>query len=408
MSAAARKALEKLLSRAERAWSRNSEDATLALRMSAASFKDYLELPTRRDTDEFHAAMRAAERAGAIRIEWDSRAGEDGQILRVVLMDRAALTNHLGRTPLWDACSQAAARLSEFAPHEGARRLLEKWQIGKRPRGIGPDRVDDLVDAVRVLHGLDEYSGEDIPVRQYSVKLFNDSKRIETLLPVLDFLTSEEDDEGMARTAEEILGGLGLIRHPQPALAAGMARVVFTNGDAIRIPSPYLGLAPQSVECIEVDPRARFILTVENYTTFSEICRGKAGPIQGVVLYTAGMPSPSFLTVYAKALESTPAGIPVYHWGDIDLGGYRIAEVLSSQALAMGKNLLLWNMNPEDISRNHTPWRSLSDKEVGWMKQIAERNQWLHEYIGIDSASVAFEQEMLKPALPDGHWQKYP
>ena len=224
MSAAARKALEKLLSRAERAWSRNSEDATLALRMSAASFKDYLELPTRRDTDEFHAAMRAAERAGAIRIEWDSRAGEDGQILRVVLMDRAALTNHLGRTPLWDACSQAAARLSEFAPHEGARRLLEKWQIGKRPRGIGPDRVDDLVDAVRVLHGLDEYSGEDIPVRQYSVKLFNDSKRIETLLPVLDFLTSEEDDEEMARTAEEILGGLGLIRHPQPALAAGIHR----------------------------------------------------------------------------------------------------------------------------------------------------------------------------------------
>ena len=400
MSAAARKALEKLLSRAERAWSRKSEDTTLALRMSEASFKDYLELPTRRETDEFHAAMRAAERAGAIRIEWDSHAGEDGQILRVVLMDKGALTNHVGRTPLWDACSQAEARLSEFAPHDGARRLLEKWRLGKRPRSIGPDRIDDLMDAVRVLHGLGEYGGEDIPVRQYSVKLFNDSKRAEALLPVLDYLTSEGDDEGMARTAEEVLGGLGLIRHPQPALAAGMARVVFHNGDAIRLPSPYLGLAPQSVERIEVAVSARFILTVENYTTFNEICRGKAGPIQGIVLYTAGMPSPSFLTVYAKALESALDDVQIYHWGDIDLGGYRVADALMKMARKAGKKLLLWRMNPEDLAKNYVPWRSLSDREESWMKEIARHNGWLSEYEGISAAAVAFEQEIIAPELP--------
>lgn len=145
---------------------------------------------------------------------------------------------------------------------------------------------------------------------------------------------------------------------------------------------------------------ANFILTIENYTTFNEICRGKAGPIQGVVLYTAGMPSPSFLTIYAKTLEFATASTQIYHWGDIDLGGYRIADALMRAARLVGKNLLLWNMNPEDFVHDHAPWRNLSDREESWMKEIAHRNDWLKEYDGIAAAAVAFEQEMINPKLP--------
>lgn len=398
MSESARKALEKLLDRAERAWSRKSENAILSLKMSEASFKGYLELPSRRETDQFHAAMRAAERAGGIRIEWDKLAGEDGQILRIVLADREALASHLDRTPLWDTCRHAEVRLANFT-HEGAHHLLKEWSQGKRPRGIGPERIDDLVDAVRILDGLTGYVGEDVPVRQYSAKLFNDSKHIEDLVPILDYLTAGEETSGMARTAEEVLGELGLIRHPQPALIAGLARIIFTNGNVIRIPSPYLGLAPQSVERIEVDTDARYILTVENYTTFNEICRGMAGPLEGAVLYTAGMPSPSFLTVYKKALANAPANIALNHWGDIDLGGYRIADVIANTARSMDMPVRLWNMNPAELAA-HTAWRDLTDKEVGWIRSIAKKHGWNTEFQGVALHRFAYEQEMIGLTLP--------
>jgi hypothetical protein len=399
MSKAATCALEKLLARAENAWSKNSE-TPVTLRMSEASFPAYLDMGSLKEKQTFHAAMRDAERKGALRIEWDKLAGEDGQILRVVLLDGDKTASILGVIPLWDACQRAESALSGHRDNTTVQKLLVAWREGKRPRGIGPEQIESVLNALYVISELGSCGYEDVPVRQLSVRLFRDSKHIEKkLLPILDYLTQDDETCTLARQPEDVLATLGLVKFPQPVLISGRAAAHFNNGDSIDLPAPYIGLAPQSLKAIKLAVDARYILTVENFTPFNEIARGKAGPVEGVVIYTAGMPSPSFLRFIALLLNGTPSRIPVYHWGDIDLGGFRIADVLANQIERLGGKLSLWNMNPENV-QDILRWCDLSPSEISWIRTIALKHGWQGELDGVEATRASYEQEMMRASCP--------
>lgn len=397
MSAVATQALRKLLERAEKAWTRDS-GARITLPMTASSFPAYLDLESLQKKDEFHSACRGAERQGVIKVEWDPLAGKEGQIARLILLDRDKLAAILHATPLWDNYRKAENALAGSVNAPSVQALLAAWREGKRPR-IGPEQVGDVLDALRVISAVEQSGGDDIPVRQLSAQLFIDSKRIEKLLPVLDYLTQEDETCTLARQPEDILASLGLVKFPQPVLMAGRAVAHFTNGSSLGIPAPYIGLAPQSIARIEASRDARYILTVENYTTFNEIAKGKAGPVEGVVIYTAGMPSPSFLRVYAMAIDDAIPDAPVYHWGDIDLGGYRIADVIARHAGKCGRRLRLWNMNPGDIE-GVRPWAEFSTSDLSWVRTIALEHGWMAELAGVETTRSSYEQEMLPVRCP--------
>lgn len=398
MSETATRALKKLLARAEGAWTRGSE-GTITLPMTNASFPAYLDLETLQLKEQFHAAARGAERQGAIRIEWDPLAGKEGQISRLILRDREKLALFLGTPPLWELCRRAESILADSKDLPTVQNLLATWREGKRPRGIGPENVESVLDSLRVISALNETCDEDMPVRQLSGQLFTDSKRIEGLLSVLDYLTQKDETCTLARHPEDVLGALGLVKFPQPVLIAGRAVARFTNGDGLNIPGPYIGLAPQSLDAIEAYQDARYILTVENYTTFNEIAKGKAGSVEGIVMYTAGMPSPSFLHSYAMAVNGIPSRIPIYHWGDIDLGGFRIADVLARKAETLGRKLLLWNMNPEKVM-GIRKWTDMSASDVSWIRTIALKHGWEAEAKGAEASMECYEQEMMPVRCP--------
>lgn len=398
MSAIATQAFRKLVERAEKAWTRDSE-ARITLVMTNSSFPAYLDLETLQKKEEFHSACRGAERQGAIEIEWDPLAGKEGQIARLVLLDPDKLAAILHATPLWDSYRKAETALARSMNTPSVQALLAAWREGKRPRAIGPEQVGDVLDALRVISAIEQSGGDDIPVRQLSAQLFNDSKRIEKLLAVLDYLTQEDETCTLARQPEDILAALGLVKFPQPVLIAGRAVAHFTNGSTLGMPTPYIGLAPQSLARVEASRDARYILTVENYTTFNEIAKGKAGPVEGVVIYTAGMPSPSFLRVYAMAIDGSFPEVPIYHWGDIDLGGYRIADVLARHAGERGRRLLLWNMNPGNID-GIRPWAKLSPSDLSWIRTIALKHGWETELGGVEATRSSYEQEMLSVRCP--------
>jgi hypothetical protein len=344
--------------------------------------------------------MRDAARRGAIRVEWDELAGEDGQIKRLVMLDADKAAAILDVAPLWQACSDAELLLASYLDEPGVRSLVDAWHEGKRPRSIGPDAADSVLGALQVISSLRTRGYEDVPVRQLSAKLFRDSKHIERkLLPILDYLTQDDETCTLARQPDDVLATLGLVRFPQPVMIAGRARVHFRNGDVMRLPEPYIGLAPQSVERIDVAEDARYILMVENFTPFNEIATNRAGPVEGVVIYTAGMPSPSFVHLYAAVLHGAPADTPIYHWGDIDLGGFRIADVLANATDRWGKHLSLWNMNPAKL-KDLQKWRDLSSSEISWIRTIATRHGWADELSGVEETGAGYEQEMMRASTP--------
>lgn len=388
-------ALEKLLQKAERAWTRQVE-MTCSLVFSEASFPDYLKLPQRADKDAVHAELRNAMRAGAIKVEWDNRAGIDGQIIRILLIDAERVAEILNKLPIWHSFAQAERRLQPWRESLPVQVVLARWRVGKQVKGLGADRVGDFVDGCKVIAACRHLSpSEDMPVRRLSAALFADSKRIEAIAQVLDALTIESLDVP-GRDIEDILSGLGLVKHPMPVLIAGRGIVELIDGKILQIPAPYIGLAPQSIKSISLQDDGAYVLSVENLTIFNELALGKAGSLHGLVLYTAGMPSPALLRVYRLIMAAMKQGSRRFHWGDIDLGGFRIAAAFARTA---DSPLSLWSMDPAEFP-SVTARKSLSNDEKREIVRIGEQWGWEQLAQRIYDDGRAIEQEAIPLKLP--------
>lgn len=394
----ARLVLEKLLQKAERAWARQRETRTdITLLFSDSSLPEYFRLPLRADKDAAHADLRAAERKGAIALEWERRAGIDGQIQRARLLDPEIVASCLARSPVWSLFNHAEEHLQPWSTTQAVRDVLARWRQGKQVRGLGPQRVSDFIDACKVIDTCRQQAVlEDVPVRRLSAALFADSKRIENITLALDILTNESV-EALARDPEDVRQSLGLVRFHQPVLLAGTASIEVVDGQILPIPSPYIGVAPQSIRDIHLLSDEGYLLSVENLTTFHELALGRGGPLKGLILYTAGMPSPALTRVYrlcAKANESSTA--PRLHWGDIDLGGFRIASRLASLT---GNPLQLWAMDPTRYPEAPSR-KNLSKEECDEIEAIGKRWGWEATTAHVRQTARAIEQEAIQIELP--------
>lgn len=392
-----RSILDKLLQKAERAWERSAV-AEPTLLFSEASLPDYFKLPHHDDKIALHASLREAGRQGCLSLEWDKRAGEDGQIIRVRLVDAEKTARLLGRQPAWTdyACAEALLTPWQHVPRIGE--VLQRWRIGKPVHGLYASDAQEIADACSVVAACqDGAQQEDIPIRRLSGQLFGDTKRIEHIFAALDVLTAETMEPPW-RDSDDVLTGLGLVKMPQPILIAGNGVAVLADGTEIRIPFPYVGLSPSSIQRLRLLSAGAYVLTVENLTTFHELALRKAGAPDGLIIYTAGMPSPAFMGVYSRTVTDALCGQVVvrYHWGDIDLGGFRIAMRLRN---AHGSPLKLWNMNPLQFP-SVVDRKTLNTDERREILRISGRCGW--EAIGeaIKADGRAIEQEVLPLGLP--------
>ena len=393
MHVLAKSVLSSLLERGERASTRENARG-VSLLFTDRSMPEYFRLPSRLEKDEVHAVMNEAQRAGAIIINWE-RSLENGQLERVRLVDTSKLAAFLGVTPHPTRMAEACDILAPWGENPKVIDALKRWGQLKAVRGRDVGAAADLADSLRVLDYMRTQSDGEVAVRTASAALFKSSKRIEALVPLLDYLTTTD---GLPRPAEEVLGGMGLVKHPSAVLLTGRAQVRLLGGE-LAIPAPFLGLAPHAIEGIELDRYVHTVLTVENLTTFHELAAQRASPrFSHLVIYTAGMPSPSFMRCYRRIVRSIGAA-RLMHWGDIDPGGFRIAAVLAQAAREEGRALSLWQMRSAQLDRA-LAYRTFTSNEVKQMRGVCTRFGWPGEGHALGSHSVGFEQEALCAVLP--------
>ena len=112
------------------------------------------------------------------------------------------------------------------------------------------------------------------------------------------------------------------------------------------------------------------VLTIENQTTFHAQARSRCDE-EGLILYTAGMPSPAWRQMYVRLLRELPGSAAVAHWGDFDEGGFRISAFLARAAAEAGKKLVALSMHPDDI--NPSQRRPATDRTIERMVAFASR-----------------------------------
>jgi hypothetical protein len=393
----AREVLERLWRAGDGADMRASS-RTAAVALTNKQFPAYAELPSHAEKERFHAELAEAQRLGAIAVTWDRRAGPGGQIQRLRLASLPILAEYLGVRPTTTKVVEAEAALNQWRDRWPAAGLvLEAWRAGRSPRGVSIDALPKVVEAFQLLDHCRQQNYVDVSERRVSAQLFRNSKRIEAMTTILDLLTAPAFDHSDARHAEATLAALGLLKHPSALLVAGPVQVktLLSDGNIERSPvlTPYSGFSPRHVVGAEGAPA--YLLSVENLTIFHELANGLAGPLRGVLVYTGGYPSPSQLRGYLALLRSFPAEMPAWHWGDTDLGGFRIAGLLAEQA---DRPLHLWNMATYDEDGMERP---LTSGEVSRIAALCERWGWLKELQEVTRHGARIEQELQKLKLPN-------
>ena len=391
----ARTALERLLRLGERAWSRGDDPASVGLPMTPAKCPEYCRLQSLDDFEAFEAGIALAVQHGAITAESERYGAREGRLKQIRLRDLARLGAHLDCVPLPLQHARAEAALAGWRDRFPVLDdVLAAWQQGKSVRGHDASEVDGLADAAKAVDALARDDSRERLLRRESWRLFNDSKRLESLMPWLDVLvTGETGPSGLEQ--EQILASIGLRRQPQPLLIAGEG-TASVGGVRLPLCRPYLGLPVEAFE--RLDTTAMHLLTIENLTSFHDAAHHRTdGSV--LLLYTGGMPSPAWRRMFTRLLAGVPADVELHHWGDIDEGGFRIAAALAAVATASGRVLKPWRMSPDDLQPGmcDTPPSPVALRR---MQDWARRASWPDIAEALGRSPVRIEQEALDPILP--------
>ncbi|SEL14869.1 hypothetical protein SAMN05428989_1552 [Pseudoxanthomonas sp. GM95] len=395
----ARITLEKLLRRGENARLRgSSEDVSLSM-TSQAHAAEYIQLRALEAIERYHAQITLAERDAAVSVQRDRLAGDGSRLVRITVANLERLALHLGIQLTGEKAVAAALILAPWANRFPiTQEILEIWQQGRKVRSFGSEAAADLADAASFVAMRTKDTGAEAVLRRESARHFGDSKRLEKLPHWLDVLVSGQlNASGL--TKEEIWSAIGVRREPQPLLIAGSGFVQISGNPApLPLIAPYLGVPPQAIAGFSLE--ARYVLTIENLATFHDALSVLAGS-GGVVLYTGGMPSPAWRLAYTKLLSSLSTKVPVFHWGDIDQGGFRIAAVVAEAAISTGRKCHPWLMSPCDVPEELKKTAcKVASGVLSSMKLSAERAGWHAVSAQLTDEPFSLEQEALDPEVP--------
>lgn len=389
MDPRARLLLEKLLRDGDKA---QAGVRSRAAALTATHLRDYRNERSLQAKEAFETTMRAARAEGAVLLDWDDPHSENSFLSRVNLQDPRALAAFLGATPLSDVLAEAAV---QFAPHLDRfpvlNDVLQRWAELRTVRALTPIALPDWLDAVTVIDSAREAAAGEtgsVPIREASYRLFKDSKRIEKLTGPVDVLLCGSV-EAPPRDPAAVWEELGLFREEHPALLAGNV-VVRRERVTACLDAPYSGFSAGTVLGLDCAPR--LVMTIENLTTF----HSEAKRLQGenvLLIYTAGMPSPAWRAMYGRLLQTVAAGTPIYHWGDVDEGGFRIAAALARVALAAGHALQPWKMHPDDVPV--AVRRKATAYVLGRIQHFAGTAGWSALGAAVAEAGFTVEQEGL-------------
>jgi Uncharacterized protein conserved in bacteria C-term(DUF2220) len=326
-------------------------------------------------------------------LQWDDAASSNGFIVRVDVLDKRRLAAFLGTVPLEDVMAQVRQKLG---PLQGRfpviEEVLQAWGKMRSVRGMGTESADDWIDAARAIgetRKMVERCELSAPIREVSARLFANSKRIEQLFVPTDVLLAGTTD-AQPREAIEVWQELGLFREERPVRLAG-AVVLEREGVTARLDMPYVGLPATTIR--RAVSRPSLVMTIENQTTFhSEARRRCQEPV--LLIFTAGMPSPVWRAMYGRLLQDLPVDVPLYHWGDIDEGGLRIAARLAQDARAIGRAIEPWRMHPNDVPAEDR--RPATAGTLARMQRHAELAGWTDLGQALFEGGFTIEQEGLK------------
>jgi hypothetical protein len=300
------------------------------------------------EKSRYHECLRQLETKGFIEIEWV--AFEENNLLNRVILKEDALEgiySYYDYTPKKVRLEKAKKDLSEL-PHtdllkdfkEDVYSALEKGKFHK----YWPEEATKRHDLITVFTALE--SIDEMTERLFSLKYFSDSKYFEKkvkskLLSIMKAYGHYELED------DEILESYGITKNPNEILLCGDLEICLEEWVDL---SPFVygtSINQTTIHNLkDIKIHAKSIMTIENKAVYYEYIKHKS--IDELVIYLGGFFGKStriFLSIINEHIED----MTVSHWGDIDLGGFRIFDYLNNQ---LHVNLKSYKMGIEDLLSN--------------------------------------------------------
>lgn len=362
---------------------------------------DYNRVGGPAEQDSLHRVLRDAERAGGVRLEDDRFGRFTGEIARVRLTNADALYRFLNRQPSIDIARTARHRIELACPEIISEPFFESmlgeaysaWVFNRSFLDFGPNGSDGLIEVFRLTYGIVHWAGRDIDHRTFSRRTVSDSKALERHEGRVASLLRRRNPATSNLESREVLEAHGIVRRAHPLFLRGPVRV---RSDTINLEGsgvPFVGLPWRTVESATLHSPVEYTIIIENPTSFWRYCMEIEG--RYLALLSDGFPARDVLAGIVHMVRvAHPA--PLFHWGDIDAGGLRIAKHLQD---ACGVPLRLHDMAPELAVKWGTPLKSRAGLErlAGYDGEIGALARWLQS-----TDAQALEQEQLNPHPPMG------
>jgi len=325
--------------------------------------------------------LQILERANLIQLTW--LPGETGHILHSITLPKTEhatrnteLFHLLSRTPIADNRSRLESLLLadkfRFQDDWRARAIsciLNQIKSEKSPAPFSLTDSNLTLDLLAVLQALPTLTAE-TPYRVFSVRVFNDSKRLESIKRQLVSLARLGNPEWKRIPVEEVLRELNLVANPNYIHFSGNWQLTTINGEILNLSgfTPSVGFPAAQTSSLQ-SVRAESVLCIENLTTFHQYTQqvdNGTRTTQHAVICTYGNPSPAV----RRVLRLLPENVPIYLWSDLDYGGFNI---LSQLRRTVGEQVQPYLMDIDTLEANIPRARPLTVSDRTHLKRLLLR-----------------------------------
>lgn len=237
---------------------------------------------------------------------------------------------------------------------------------------IIPNNQEEQQNLLAVLRAIAQLDGEEVLERVFSKRYLRDSKYFEKFLraktaSILGQFKLKTKD----LTTDQILQEAGLFRSSDELLFTGPISIEVNHSTIDFTPLKYgAAIGARTVKELEIaDLRADTVITIENKASYREYCNQMGE--RTLSIYLAGFPGPMkklfMRKLYEYAQKYRPE-IRFLHWGDIDLGGFRIFRSLKDVVLNLEPRL----MDKKTLLDNREQCQNLSKGYGKLLKELLD------------------------------------
>jgi hypothetical protein len=343
---------------------------------------------------------------GLIKIKWHN---PNVLIQYIELIDADTLAMQLGYTRRNDKLEKAKKRIEQALYADShhfvqiREALFDKWKTNGIYEGFTVDepvQLIDVINAADTLVSLGERTTEEMDERHFSTQVFSNSKKLKALKGKIAKLVKICDNEIPGDlTADEVFQLYGVVPIKHPIYVAGPVLIKSNDKTISADFPPCIGLWPSYVTSIINNGSVNTITSIENLATYIRYVE-KERQDDELVLYTAGIPSPSFRGFY-KLIADTFSAAKLRHWGDIDVGGFSILHILEK---TVSRDILSYRMSTTDYE-NISSYGELSSSELNQLTNLSTKSNEVNKQVisMVIATGKKFEQESYFNAEANGN-----